>query len=103
MYSDSARRSWSQWVFSGKKLVEGVSPCTHRSVGKEVRLLKGGKTLIPVVVRAIQLLFAALVERYLFHTQMTFTSVIGTIIIIGAALWIAVSTETARHTCIQHC
>ncbi|KAJ9123308.1 hypothetical protein QFC22_001507 [Naganishia vaughanmartiniae] len=40
-----------------------------------------------------QLLFATIIERILFHTQTSFLSVLGTIIILSAALWVAFSKQ----------
>lgn len=38
-----------------------------------------------------QILFAAILDRIFFHTKPSALSFIGTIIIIGSALWVAVS------------
>ncbi|KAJ9107403.1 hypothetical protein QFC21_000853 [Naganishia friedmannii] len=40
-----------------------------------------------------QLLFATIIERILFHVQTSFLSVLGTIIILSAALWVAFSKQ----------
>ncbi|KAI5455292.1 hypothetical protein NCC49_000107 [Naganishia albida] len=40
-----------------------------------------------------QLLFATVIERVIFHTRTSFLSVLGTIIILGAALWVAFSKQ----------
>ncbi|KAJ9110586.1 hypothetical protein QFC20_002916 [Naganishia adeliensis] len=40
-----------------------------------------------------QLLFATVIERVIFHTRTSFLSVLGTIIILSAALWVAFSKQ----------
>jgi hypothetical protein len=47
----------------------------------------------------LQLLFATVIERVVFHTRTSFLSVLGTVIILGAALWVAVSLNT--RFCLQ--
>jgi hypothetical protein len=44
-----------------------------------------------------QLLWATTIERVLFHTRTSFLSVVGTIIILSAALWVAVSVPVSAY------
>lgn len=59
----------------------------------QVRNCAAGPTQL-LDVPAFQLLFATVIERVIFHTRTSFLSVLGTIIILSAALWVAVSIWT---------
>lgn len=45
---------------------------------------------------SIQIIFASILERIFFHTKATASSVLGTLIIVAAAVWIAVSSSFLR-------
>lgn len=44
----------------------------------------------------MQILFAVVLELFVFHTIPSFLSFVGMSIILSAAAWVAVSTEVAR-------
>lgn len=74
-----AHRSSSLWVFSAKKLAVRPSQCTYRFVG-----------LFELISDHPQILFSLFFERVVFHNYPPALSLLGTVVILSSALYVAV-------------